>query len=505
MVDGISYSVHASRAEIHFESEDKADLHLLLSNDKHRRNLASRAAIAQREAGSWSSERQDSWNVHAGGKKLRVAWDGSLPAEKKAAAIVVTAESMEDMAQRKFNKDYGTLSPQEKAQLADEMHLQEGQSPAQAPVPPSFSAPSAPLAPGASKTINWFVTADNPDFKEEGADAENPKDQKANDDEPAKKDKPEIPPKKDNDGKKDKPKDDKAPKKDDKPKDKKAPKKDKDEPGSKKYEEQDIKMAEEALESLEKLLDREEKEGEFGPQLDAIRHAIEEIKNFLGSEKDELSKAPAGPGMPVKIDLKPMPMDKGPMPPSINGPAMGPSPSQPPMPFASWTEENRTGFYEGDSVWRKADMGIVNSVGLDPGRVVAIGGGKVIVDWGDDEVLAEEAPVDIVLAKEATGERDLFADPNSINPEVIEENQELSQEEIKAEIEAVLSKTSLQDLLKAASPDGSNDNAIVHIGTGIEGEFVAKGSDGRLLVKVAGEEFFVWPYEVRFSNAQEEK
>jgi hypothetical protein len=506
-VDGISYSVHSKRAEIHCEATDAAELHLLMTSDKHRRNLADRAALAQREAGSWSSERQDSWNIHAGGKKLRFAWDGSIPsAEKKAR--VITASSLEDIAQRKFNKPYSNLNPQEKAQVADEMHSQQNMAPA-APVPPSFAPPAAPLAPGQSaKNINWFVKADNPDFKEEGPDAENPKDQKANDDEPVKKDDKKTPPfgkkdDKDKGDKKDEKKDDskkeKEPKKDSPKKD--APKKD---GPSKSDEKKDVKMAEELVKELEDLIKNEEKEGEGGPHLEALRNALEELKKFMGEEKDELDmpgmppSGPAGPGIPMKIDMKPMPL-KGPNP----GPGM--NMDAPAMPFASWTDENTTGFHERDSVWRKADMGIVESIGFEPGRVVAIGNGKVIVDWGDDEVLSEERPEDLVLATAASGEQGLF-DESSTNPEVVEESLEQSPEEIKAEIESVLSKTSLRDLLNVTSTsDGSNPNALVHVGTGMEGEYVAKGSDGRLLVRVAGEEFFVWPYEVRFVNAQEEK
>lgn len=512
IVDTVSYRVHSKRAEIHCESKDPSDVHLAMTNDLHRKNLCSKAAIVHRENGGWTKERPDTWSVHLGKKSLKVKWDGSLPSEKAsslanaalASVVLRKAESMSEMAMRKFSKPYEQLNPNEKAQLADEMHAS---NPQQAPIqnlPPSFQ----PMAPGqsASSSINWFRGAgDNPFEKKD--DKADDKDEKKDDRSEDKKDDKKAPPF----GKKDDKKDDKpADKKDDKPKDEKkdAPKKDapkKDAPKkspSKSDEQKDIEMADEAIEAIEKLIEREEKEGEGGPHLESLKKALEEMLKFNdeegGGELDMMGPGGhdhAGPGMPKMIDVKPLPI--GPAP---KGPLPGPMNAMPGM--ASWIDENKTGFEVNDSVWRKSELGN-DTVGLEPGRVIDVGGGKVIVDWGDtDGIPSEEAPSDLVLAEEATGEGDLFRDHVSSTNSDVEES---VPGDMKVEIEKILASTSLKALMSKESSTESSPNAIVHIGTGIEGEFVAKASDGRILAKFGNEEILVMPYEVRFLNQPEEK
>jgi hypothetical protein len=144
-------------------------------------------------------------------------------------------------------------------------------------------------------------------------------------------------------------------------------------------------------------------------------------------------------------------------------------------------------------------IGNPENIGDEPGRVIAFSDEKVVVDWGDD-IPTEERPRELVIADSAEGENGLFLQPGSENAVISGEASPETETDVRAEIEEILSKTSIQDLLRRDPPRRSNRNAIVHIGTGLAGEILAKQPDGRILVRVAGEDLQLWPYEVRLEN-----
>lgn len=156
-------------------------------------------------------------------------------------------------------------------------------------------------------------------------------------------------------------------------------------------------------------------------------------------------------------------------------------------------------FRKNDRVWRKADaLGGMLNTGDELGRVVEIGGGKVIVDWGEADILAEENPSDIVLAKEAGDMSSLFSSVEAVADEPeYDSSDNAGPMGIPEDIEDVLRETSLFDMLKKHAGNYAKGEAEVkHIASGTRGRVVAKLSDGSLRVVVNGKEMTVRSYEV---------
>lgn len=512
-VDQVPYCISRKKDEIQYEGTASSDLYLLLNNDKHRLNLADRASIVHRESeAGWASERPESWTVHYAGKTMKVRYDGSLESGKKAEAtktpeanawisakikkLIEEGKSKEQAAAIAYSmaREKGYDVPEKKADLLDDIARNLGKtkdqlteadiqaaneqakqmlqnstpaSPVAPALDPSMTPPSnMPSLPGqSSMSVRWFRGAGENPFGDEDGDDKDEKDEKD--------DKPE-----------DGPKPDKAPK-EDKPEEKE------DDGDDSAGEAKDIKDTEKAIKLLEKVLKHEKGEGEM--HAEELVEALELLKKFLGEEDSEPEDGEAGPempgheGIPVAVDLEVMP-DKPGMSPVM---PMGPMSS-------SWTQENTTGFREKDRVWHRAFLGSGMNVGDEPGRVIAIGGGKVIVDWGhEDGIPTEELPENLVKATAEVNEATLFSSTNAEVDEAVPSAPEFDE---KTEIEKILSGLSLKDIMNKASSGGSNPNAIVHIATGKPGVFLANASDGRCLIRIGNEELFVWQYEVRFQN-----
>jgi hypothetical protein len=152
-----------------------------------------------------------------------------------------------------------------------------------------------------------------------------------------------------------------------------------------------------------------------------------------------------------------------------------------------------------DRVWRKADFEQgFETAGDEPGRVVAIGNGKAIVDWGHgDDILAEEEPSDLMIAHAAhEGEIAMFAQPQEEESDVepLHASGPMGQ---AGEIETVLRETSLHDMLARQSKDMQVEpETVFHIASGKRGRILQRLAAGKLRVSVDGKELVLWPYEV---------
>jgi len=152
-----------------------------------------------------------------------------------------------------------------------------------------------------------------------------------------------------------------------------------------------------------------------------------------------------------------------------------------------------------DRVWRKSEkLEGLNNVGDEPGRIIAIGGGKVVVDWGDDiGIPSEESPDGLLLAAKASDEgmfqqEAIPAPDQEMDP--IEEGPMGRTEEI----EKVLKSTSLHDMLKRMADDDEKTDpfAVTHVASGKKGRLVARMPDGTIRAEFEGKEVTLWGYEV---------
>ncbi len=223
------------------------------------------------------------------------------------------------------------------------------------------------------------------------------------------------------------------------PKEKKSPEAPK--PEGKKDEKSDDAEAKKAISIIEKLLEKEEKSGSGDPELVDLRRALEDIKKFLGDEQ-----APMGaPGLEMKDPNKMDILKTGPavpLPPAASKPElgkpeepklgleknlhpitdakpMGPKVVKPPKmdlakelgnsPAPMAAGEKKAEFKLHDRVWTKS-AGADYEIGDEPGRIVAIAEGKIIVDWGTD-IPTEEIAENLVAAQPVGLEGQVFTEP----------------------------------------------------------------------------------------------
>ena len=313
------------------------------------------------------------------------------------------------------------------------------------------------------------------------------------------------------------------PKKEDKPK-MDQPKKEEKKENKEEELEGDL---EDILETLEKTMKDESLKGD--PIIGPLGEIIKLLKKVLSEEPEKEQKKPE-----EKKDMKDfmpkapkMEMPKAPkmeMPPKPKheekpkAPIMKavPNPMSPPPPAPSglpgmkpksslgnpWIIENHTGMQSGDRVWRKEMLGSLDFVGDDPGRIVAVAGDKVVVDWGD-EVPTEENPAELVVVEKAANEESLFGGV-SMGADISTEDMEISpiadDDTTQSDVEKILSGLSLKEMLAKSSGDKRTDSDIVHIASGMSGKFIANGTDGRCLVKLGDNEIMVWPFEICFTS-----
>ena len=147
-------------------------------------------------------------------------------------------------------------------------------------------------------------------------------------------------------------------------------------------------------------------------------------------------------------------------------------------------------------MWQK-QAGENYEIGDEPGRIVAIADGKVVVDWGMDDVPTEEKPEDLLIATPIDGEGTIFEQP-------------LSQEEAEVqaglnaftpashEVQKVLSNLSFADVMaEHAKSIPEDEDTVTHVATSIKGTVVSKASNGQLNVRFGESVIKLWPYEVR--------
>lgn len=540
MVDQIPYCISRKRPEICYEGKEPSDLDLLMHNEKHRKNLVDRATIAHKESSQeWHGERPEVWKVSFGSKSLKILWDGSMSSgssKKEAKKYSPKAQDFIGKKIKKLRKEDKGRKPEQDVAIALDMARDKGYKVPENPNKSSIlfegldisieaatefeqalekeygvsidqisaeqlrimrenlkkklqkaepgkthvidesqtHTPSGqPLAPGASSDdgVRWFRAAgDNPfgdNDEKEDDDGEKEKDEK--EEKPS--EKADGPPKKSPAG--------------DKEKSKKEPKE--------KGEKKDIKVAKDAIKLIEKLIKSEE--GEGGAHAGALQEVLDRLKQFIGEEKGEGDKPTGAPGMAPEMPGPGPGMDIGVEP--MGSPA-------PLGPMGSWTQTNRTGFDLYDRVWPSDAMNKgLDSVGLEPGRIIAFSGEKVVVDWGND-IPTEESPADLSIVEKAEGSERLF--PGISNSEIPEgyENDSDQGENQRLEAEKILKSLSLKEML-AKKSESSDPAAVVHIGTGRRGKYVARNTDGRIMASFDGEEGQYWPYEIHFVNAKEGK
>ena len=173
-----------------------------------------------------------------------------------------------------------------------------------------------------------------------------------------------------------------------------------------------------------------------------------------------------------------------------------------PMPMASNPAANvKSGFDVNDRVWRKSDFSAgFETAGDEPGRIIAIGGGKVVVDWGtEDNIPVEENPGDLIIATRTAGEDGVFALPERAGEIELDLDVNMGKGAmgIPEEIEKVLKETSLHELLiKHAQESRQEENIVKHIASGKSCTILERRANGTLLVSVEGKELILWPYEV---------
>lgn len=348
--------------------------------------------------------------------------------------------------------------------------------------------------PALAKTAgeNPFAKKDDDKKEDKGEDKkEEKKDEKKSDD------KPSFPAKKDEekkDDKKEEKKDDKKPapfeKKDDKKEDKSEPKKSESKPEGKKEdkdekgEKSDVAEAKKAIKIIEDLLAKEEGEehGEPPAHLADLKMALEDVKKFLLGEEAEMGMpgmGDTGMGMPElgltpsldmkdpnKIDIvKTGPAVPLPPPGMKPEPALGleknlhpitdalpVGPAKPKLPAIDKKPKvdmakdmgNTSGLKVNDRVWTKT-AGEVYEIDDEPGRVIAIAGSKIIVDFGDD-IPSEMEANELVVAKPVDNEGTMFEAPA---PSIEEEaSMGLSAfTPVSHEVQKVLSTLSFADVM----------------------------------------------------------
>lgn len=310
---------------------------------------------------------------------------------------------------------------------------------------------------------------------------------------------------------------DDAPKKDGPPKSEKkdapaAPKKDAPakKPAAPKHDEsKDIADADEAIEILRDLIDKEKGDMEGGAHVSELEQALKLLEKFKGEEHAEEGDADmfkskpmpgAGPKppMPGGAPGKVMPMKMEILPPA-GGPAKGPMPAGPaPMkPMSAWLDTSVAGFPVGARVWRAEQTGSMEYVGDESGRVVASENGMVIVDWGD-EIPTENLPGDLTLVQAAADEAEVFEPAPDLS--AVADEQDFEQRTADEEASAILSSLSLKDMLSKAAEDAVDPDAIVHLASGKIGKFIATASDGKVMINIGGKEMTVYAYEIATAN-----
>jgi len=176
------------------------------------------------------------------------------------------------------------------------------------------------------------------------------------------------------------------------------------------------------------------------------------------------------------------------------------------IPMKGGKEEKASlaGFKVHDRVWLAVMQKEAHSLGDEPGRVVAMGNGKIIVDWGDiDAIPTEEDPKNLVKAASTEDEASLFG---TVTEEALVEGmdalKEENEEDVKAEVEKVLQSTSLKDMLSknTRKSESSNEHEITHVASGKKGEFLGDTSAGQVRVNIEGKDMTLWPSEVKFSS-----
>ncbi len=331
--------------------------------------------------------------------------------------------------------------------------------------------------------------ADEADDKDDSKD-EAPKKEEKKDDSPKK----DGPPKSE---KKDAPS---APKKDAPAKKPAAPKND---------ESKDIGDAEDAIDVIMDLIDKEKGDMEGGKHVGDLEQALKLLQKFVGEEHAEEGDAdmfkskpmpgagpkPPMPGGPGKV----MPMKMEILPPA-GGPAKGPMPAGPaPMkPMSAWLDTSVAGFPVGARVWRAEQTGSMEYVGDESGRVVASENGMVIVDWGD-EIPTENLPSDLTLVQAAADEAEVFEAAPDLN--LVADEQDFEARTADEEAAAILSSMSLKTMLAKAAEEAVESDAIVHLASGKIGKFVATASDGKVMINIAGKELTVYAYEIAPANS----
>lgn len=414
---------------------------------------------------------------------------------------------------------------------------------------------SNPPMPGFTKE-----QADKPPFmKKDEEKKEEPKDEEKKEDKKEEGKKPE--PKKDGPP---------APDKGDKAEEKKSEEK-KEAPKKEHHDEKpDIDAAKKAIGLLEKVLEKEEKDGESGPHLMGLKEALEKIKEFMGEEKSEMG-SPAlemkdphsedilktGPATPLPPGAaKPeLGLDKG-LHPITDAKPLGPTKPKLPViegpkvdlkkelgaskedeldveakkygPGAKKTIEHKMEKMKGedkpqeqklaiaieearekgekvppkkaefeinDRVWQK-QAGENYEIGDEPGRIVAIAEGKIVVDWGLDDVPTEEKPEDLVKAVPMDTEGTLFSQPSQEEVEISAGLGAFTP--VSHEVQKVLSGLSFADVMAQHIEANPMETGIVtHIGTGKVGKVIREADDGRLVVKFGESTTELWPHEVR--------
>lgn len=301
-------------------------------------------------------------------------------------------------------------------------------------------------------------------------------------------------PEKKDDAKKDAPA---APKKD-------APKSPKADDGDKHEKDcgKDCEKAEEAIEILRDLISREKAEGEGGAHAGELEMALNKLEDFLVEEEDEdddddaMFMAPKAPGAasPKLPGLKPaapeLPgkMPGAPIKMNILPPAGGPAPKLPGM-----ASRKNASLAVGTRVWRKANVGSMEHVGDEAGRVVASEGANVVVDWGDEE-LAEVAVSELVTVEAADGEADMFTAPAEapMTDEAADDVRTASEEAA-----AILGSVSFKDMLARSLNRAEHvEGDVVHLASGKIGSLVSESSDGRVVIDIEGKRVSVWPHEI---------
>lgn len=110
-----------------------------------------------------------------------------------------------------------------------------------------------------------------------------------------------------------------------------------------------------------------------------------------------------------------------------------------------------------DRVWAKT-ANESYTIDDEPGRIVAIAEGKIIVDWGDAD-LSEEKPEDLIVAKPVDGEGTMFDAPPTIDQEVATGMNAFTP--VSMNVEKVLSVISFADTMAQHIKALSDDKNVV--------------------------------------------